>query len=75
MISKLFSLLAALFLSLQALAQRPTHVPSEDEPLRVFESVESVIFYIVLPIIIIVLYVIWKRRQRREEAEKQQEKE
>jgi len=51
--------------ALLTFAQRPTHVPKEGEPLRVFESMESVIFYIVLPVVIIVLYVVWKRRKKK----------
>ncbi len=50
-------------LAFMAYAQRPTHIPKEYGPLRAFESVENVIFYIVLPVIIIVLYVVWKRRK------------
>ncbi len=51
-------------------AQRPTHIPGEDEPLKVFESAENIIFYLVLPVIIIVLYIIWRRRLNREKEKK-----
>jgi len=47
-------------------AQRPTHIPEPSGPFNVFQSVENVIFYIVLPIIIIVLYIIWRRRITKE---------
>lgn len=72
MIRKISAALAGVFFGLQALAQRPTSVPTDNEPLRVFESVESVIFYIGLPVLIIIFYVIWKKRQWREEAERKQ---
>lgn len=62
-----------IFLAFDVMAQRPTHIPGDDEPLRVFESVENIIFYLVLPLIIIVLYVIWRRRLNRERAEKEKE--
>ncbi len=75
MIRKISAALASVFFSLHAFAQRPTSVPTDNEPLRVFESVESIIFYIGLPVLIIILYVIWKRRQWREEAERKQQQE
>ncbi len=53
-------------------AQRPTSIPDPSEPFNVFESVENIIFYIVLPVIIIVLYIIWRRRISKE---KKKEKE
>ncbi|GEM_PF-73953 len=61
----LISLLTFMF-PLWAFAQRPTSVPYDDGPLNVFESVESIIFYIVIPIVIITLYVIWRIRRRNE---------
>lgn len=53
-------------------AQRPTHIPEPSEPFNVFESAESIIFYIVLPIIIIVLYIIWRRRIMKEKKKETQ---
>jgi len=65
---KLFPLLAAAVLFVaRASAQRPTHVPGNGEPLRLLESPENVIFFLVVPVVIGVLYFIWRRKQRREQ--------
>ncbi len=55
-------MLVSAMMAISSFAQRPTSVPYDNEPLRVFESVASVIFYLVLPAAIIVLYIIWRRR-------------
>ncbi len=52
------------------LAQRPTHIPFDKEPLRLFESPFNIIFYIVIPLLILFLYVIWRRKIRKEQEEK-----
>lgn len=60
--------LASILLMVSGLVygQRPTSIPDPSEPFNVFESAESIIFYIVLPIIIVVLYIIWRRRISKE---------
>ncbi len=52
-----------------ALAQRPSGVPYDTEPVRFFDSPANIIFYIIIPLAIIVLYIAWRRRIRKEKDE------
>ncbi len=69
-----FLTIIMLWLSPLLFAQRPSGLPYDNEPLNLFESVASVVFYIVLPLIIIVLYIIWRRRLKKERDQRNQEK-
>ncbi len=65
-----FFALTAFYLTLISttiMAQRPTSIPYDKEPVGFFDSVVNIIFYIVLPAIIIVLYIIWRRKVRKEQ--------
>ena len=54
------------------MGQRPTSVPHDNEPLRFFDSLTNIIFYIAIPLIIIFIYYLWRRRMAKE-AEKERE--
>ena len=56
------------------MAQRPTHVPFDSEPVRFFESPFSVIIYVVIPLLILLFYVIWRRRIKKEQKEQEKNK-
>lgn len=56
------------------MGQRPTSVPHDNEPLRFFDSLTNIIFFIIIPLIIIFLYYLWRRRIAKE-AEKEKEQE
>lgn len=57
------SLVANIFIVSTSLAQRPTHVPKQGNRLHIFESPETFIFYVVIPLAIIVLYVVWLKKR------------
>ncbi len=59
-----------LFASTTVLAQIPTHIPTEREPVAFLESTENIILYIVLPLLIVGLYFLWRRRLRKEQNKK-----
>ena len=48
------------------MAQRPTHIPGEGEPVGFFESLSNIIFFIVLPVLILVIYLLYRRYLRKE---------
>lgn len=50
-------------------AQRPTHVPGPQGPVRFFESPANIVIYIVLPLAIIVFYMIWRRQKNKNQQE------
>ncbi len=54
------------------MGQRPTSVPHDNEPLRFFDSLTNIIFFIIIPLIIIFLYYLWRRRMAKE-ADKERE--
>lgn len=56
-------------ISTTIMAQRPSSVPYDREPVGFFDSVANIIFYIIIPAIIIVLYIIWRRKIRKEKLE------
>ncbi len=55
--------------SLALLAQRPTHIPGNNEPVRFFESVGNIVLFIVLPVLVVVFYYLWRKRLRKEQEE------
>lgn len=59
----LFTLLASIP---KLFAQRPTHIPGNNEPVNFFESPASILMYIIIPAIVVVLYVIWRRKIKKE---------
>lgn len=59
-----------LFASTTILAQTPTHIPTDREPVAFLESTENIILYIVLPLLIVGLYFLWRRRLRKEQNKK-----
>ncbi len=69
------STLWALLLSVGALAQRPTHIPGNGEPVNFFDSLTNIVLYIIIPLLVVVLFFLWRRdlKKKQEEKEKQQE--
>ncbi len=60
-------------LTLVLKAQTPTHIPRDrSEPVNFFDSVENIVFFIVIPVLIVIFYLLWRRnlRKQREEQEK-----
>lgn len=57
--------IGSFLLTLNALGQRPTHVPGPGEPANFFESPVSVVIYIIVPIIIGVFYFVWRKKTRK----------
>ncbi len=62
------------FRTTSAMAQRPTNIPYDTEPVRFFESTSNIIIYIVIPLIIVLIYFIWRRKIRKEEEARKDEK-
>ncbi|MBW6499304.1 MAG: hypothetical protein K0B09_13010 [Bacteroidales bacterium] len=58
-----------LFQAFALLAQRPTHIPTNNEPVGFFDSVANVILFIVLPIAVVVFYYLWRRWLRKQQEE------
>ncbi len=56
-----------------ALGQRPSSVPHDNEPVRFFESLTNIIFYIIIPLIIVFIYYLWRRRMAKEAEKERQE--
>jgi VanZ family protein len=45
-------------------AQQPTHLPRHDpEPVGFFDSVENIIFYVVLPLVILFFFLLWRSKR------------
>jgi ACR3 family arsenite efflux pump ArsB len=57
--------IGSFLLTLNALGQRPTHVPGSGEPANFFESPGSVLIYIIIPIIIGVFYFVWRKKNKK----------
>ncbi len=55
------------FWTTAAVAQRPTNVPYDTEPVRFFESTANIIIYIVIPLVIVLIYFLWRIKIRKEE--------
>lgn len=67
--------LAGLFVlfSLVSYAQSPTHIPrNKPTPVNFFESVENIVFFIVIPVVIVILYILWRRRLGKEKKQNQE---
>ncbi len=62
----LFSIVMMFFAD-QALGQRPSGVPYDNEPVGFLDSITNIIFYIVIPLVIIILYIIWLRKTKNDE--------
>jgi H+/gluconate symporter-like permease len=43
------------------MAQRPTHIPGDGEPVGFFDSLSNIIFFIVIPVFIVVIYILYRR--------------
>jgi heme/copper-type cytochrome/quinol oxidase subunit 2 len=59
-----------LYASTSVLAQTPTHIPTDREPVAFLESTENIVLYIVLPLLIAGLYFLWRHGQRKEQNKK-----
>lgn len=59
--------------SMALLAQRPTHVPGPQGPVRFFETPANIIMYIVLPLAILVFYLMWQKWLRKNQRDKDKE--
>ncbi len=68
---RLFALAFIMLNSIALYAQRPTHVPGPQGPVRFFESPANIIMYIVLPLAIIVFYVMWQKWLRKNQRDKE----
>jgi membrane protein DedA with SNARE-associated domain len=67
---KIWVFIMANIISFITFAQTPTHIPRErTTPVDFFESTESIIFFIVIPVIIVILYLIWRRDRARQKKE------
>lgn len=52
------------------MAQTPSHLPrNTPEPVNFFESIENVVFYVIIPLVIVVLYLLWRRQVARQNKE------
>lgn len=71
-----FLLMVSAFLT-GSYAQTPSHLPRHSpEPVGFFESVENLIFYVIIPLTIVVLYILWRMRlakQKKEDENKNNE--
>lgn len=56
------------------MGQRPSSVPYDTEPVRFFDSLTNIIFFIIIPLIIIFIYYLWRRRMRKEAEMEQEDK-
>lgn len=72
----------ALFLSVTyfvSFSQSPTHIPRQQpEPVGFFDSIENIVFYVVIPATIVVLYFFWRKqvkKQRKEQEDRAREQE
>jgi len=76
--ARLKSFIPALILSVASFisfSQTPTHIPRQQpEPVGFFDSVENIVFYVVIPVAIVILYFLWRKqvKKQREEQEKEQ---
>jgi heme/copper-type cytochrome/quinol oxidase subunit 2 len=61
-------------ISFFVMGQQPTSIPTDNEPLRFFDSLTNIIFYIAIPLIIIFFYYLWRRRMAKEAEKEQQDK-
>lgn len=68
---RIFAFIILLFQSFALLAQRPTHIPTNNEPVGFFDSVANVILFIVLPIAVVIFYYLWRRWLRKQQEEQQ----
>ncbi|NCA87114.1 MAG: hypothetical protein EOM83_16385 [Clostridia bacterium] len=60
-------------MSLAAMAQVPTNVPSpEAEPVDFFGSTANIVLYVAIPLVIIALFIIWRRRSTKHNPDKDQ---
>jgi len=63
------------FASQIANAQSPTHIPRRSpEPVGFFDSIENMVFYIIIPLAIAVLYFLWKRNLARKKAREDEDR-
>jgi heme/copper-type cytochrome/quinol oxidase subunit 2 len=74
------NVISALFfsvISFISFAQTPTHIPRQQpEPVGFFDSVENIVFYVVIPVLIVILYFLWKnqlKKQRKEQEDRAKE--
>ncbi len=62
-----------IFFSFVSFAQSPTHIPrTKPEPVNFFESVENIVFFIVIPVVIVILYFLWRRQRGKEKKQNQE---
>jgi Na+/H+ antiporter NhaC len=55
-------------------AQSPTHIPrTNPEPVGFFDSIENMVFYIIIPLVIAILYFLWKRNLARQKDREQED--
>ncbi len=61
--------------SVLALAQTPTHIPRQQpDPVGFFDSIENIIFYVVIPILILILYFLWRKQVQKQKHQEEQER-